>query len=218
MKKLALSVLLVIFFQLIFSQSNENRDHLFFTRIGLNTLNEINLYYHPGKKKDNQLSLGIGYKFGSKIFDHCGLIDPRGFRLESDKKGIIGRIGLDKRFEDEYQIFRFAVYAEGRLTKVNRFIVDEGCYSGSRTGGKYEEYDVDSKEFYLRLYLDRPSKNGFSNFYWSLGGGRRYVTKSYLIYGRTYADRMPSDRIDEGWEWIFLVDMGFRFGMGTKNK
>ena len=71
MKKLTLSIAFLFFTKLLFSQYIENQNNLFFTRLGLNTFNELNIFIQPGRAKNTQFSFGAALKFSPSYFDYC---------------------------------------------------------------------------------------------------------------------------------------------------
>lgn len=179
----------------------------FSTRLGLNSLNEINIHYEYFREDKPNILASVGVNYGS------GLFTPRTsifchwtiFQERFDKRGIILRAGANyQKGKRQWSKKILGIYSYGIAKDV---VKDEGCHSGSNSSD-YEAYDSRTHSIGLMHYFDKEMADN-ANFYMGLGFLARVRTKLNHRKG-IYSFQQPSSIDPTDLSMLFLLDLGVK--------
>ncbi|MEM9821882.1 MAG: hypothetical protein AAF985_12455 [Bacteroidota bacterium] len=169
------------------------------TRIGLNTLNEINLEGAYRLDLERSLVFALGYNYGSGILPAGAMFcHVKRYNELYNRKGINFRTGFrflikDKKKKKVYSLLK-VLY---RYSWLDDMEIYSSCFSGSGTG-TYDRYDATAHELGLMQYFDFFRERRFINFY--VGLGLSYIwqfEKTKAIPGNDFFPGTPAmDRTD----------------------
>jgi len=190
------------------TQNNQSQGTFIGTRIGLNTLNELNLHVDFPTQKKVGLSGSVGFNYGSKVWPgdsgpFCAAIKPR---ENLAKQGIIGRMGVYFPWESiKGKSQKHHIQLVYRQSVANDVVIDEGCYTGSNSTS-IEQYDRYAKELGLMYYLDWVE----AGFYIGIGMGGGQYLKEFELIGQFPGRPVAEDETEIG--GFAILDIGFRLG------
>ena len=191
-------------------QKIQNNSYRISTRLGLNTLNELNIQFEKPLKNRIGVYVNFGYNFAPNYFDSGNgpLCSNRGLKEYFARKGFFGSLGTAIRF-NQYNIRGRAVFLslEYRNLSAENIKLDQGCYGGS---GKFFRYEFESDELAIVGTFDFATLGSARvNSYVSFGLGIKKVNYRYIEEG-SFSNPVYTNRRENTYSRLIRLDVGFR--------
>ena len=180
------------------------------TRLGLNSLTEINLQYERPLNEKLGWSLYIGYNYGPGYFGRGGLFcafEPG--LIATKKRGFIIKSGIVFLDNPEGSNSTWSLMLDYRRSFIDNLEIDQACGSGSSSfGPASEEFDWSTHDVGIMTYRDvLGMEDSGGNFYFGFGAGVRFEKKEYI---ETFRSSFEAGQVENNVRFIFRIDVGVR--------
>lgn len=179
------------------------------TRIGLSTLNEIQLEVinQVTEKKSIYTSVGYAYRSFNFTGPSCGTLWPSPL-FNKNNKGFTTKLGMLQtktkvnRNKTKIRTHTISIFYRryNGMIRESEFVNESGC----GTSPNFYDYEYTLNDMGL-TYINGGELTKTASFYWSISVGQRFKKRKRLSIFNN------SQGIEKTGKFLLLIDFGFRF-------
>lgn len=179
------------------------------------SIREMGLNLTPFAQRMPWLSIGAGYRIGSRFMRNASCLLGENTSLNGSFGGPFVVLGYDSKNKMETLKTGFAAFVGYKHLSAGRFTYREsGCFGGgSSSESVYKKYDATAEEVFFKFMLEKHNAHKqWRSFYFGLGGAFRQVKRAFIERG-TLDRHYPDDDIEKVLYFIPLIDLGMRLNL-----
>ncbi|MCU0348153.1 MAG: hypothetical protein MUC59_14525 [Saprospiraceae bacterium] len=178
------------------------------------SLREMGLNLTPFAQRMPWLSIGAGYRIGSRFMRNASCLLGENASLNGSFGGPFVVLGYDSKNKMETLNTGFAAFVGYKHLSAGRYSYTESdCLMGSYSMATYKKYEATAEEVFFKFMLEKHNAHKqWRSLYFGLGGAFRQVKRAFIERG-TVSQHGPDDDVEKVLYFIPLIDLGIRLNL-----